>query len=68
MAERRHNKMMAERERLLGMSQELIHYDERIKQIKAATRQIEREMRRGVKAGCISENELRDMFSHVTYM
>ena len=59
---------MAERQRLLEMEQELVRYDERIKQIKVATRQIEREMRRGVKEGYISEKELKDMFSHVTYM
>lgn len=62
------NKVMAERQRLLEMEQELVRYDERIKQIKVATRQIEREMRRGVKDGYISEKELKDMFSHVTYM
>lgn len=62
------NKVMAERQRLLEMEQELIRYDERIKQIKIATRNIERELRSGVKDGYISEKELKDMLSHVTYM
>lgn len=62
------NKVMAERQRLLEMEQDLIRYDERIKQIKAATRQIERDLRKGIKEGYISEKEVECMLSNVTYM
>lgn len=62
------NKVMAERQRLLEMEQDLIRYDERIKQIKAATRQIERDLRKGIKEGYISEKEVECILSNVTYM